>query len=113
VRDTSSSRGWAPSYPGAKPLVLSRDAASGPVRNLMSVLAASGDLLAASIPALKTVTLASSPFRLGHCRVPDLPALRQLTAALLCVTFRLAFGFGLPERQSANAKTKGRGGWAS
>src|SRR6202521_2591811 len=50
-------------YPGTNPLALKRAAASGPVRNLMSSLAGSGDLLAAPIPAVKTVILAYSPGR--------------------------------------------------
>jgi hypothetical protein len=47
-------------YPGSKPFALKRDTASGPVRNLMRVLAASGDLLGASIPTAKTVMLAGN-----------------------------------------------------
>src|ERR1700730_8603780 len=48
-------------HPGSNPLAFNRGAASGPVRNLMSEFAASGDLLAAPIAAAKTVVVARSP----------------------------------------------------
>src|ERR1700719_4801884 len=76
---------WLPadgtSYPGSNPLVLNRDAASGPVRNFMSVLAASGDLLGASIPAVKTVVLASSP---GSGPTSCAPATGTISEAWQC-----------------------------
>jgi hypothetical protein len=48
-------------HPGSNPLAFNRGAASGPVRNLMSEFAASGDLLAPPIAAAKTLVLARSP----------------------------------------------------
>jgi hypothetical protein len=79
-------------HPGSKPLALKCPAAaSGPVRNLMSSLAGSGDLLPAPIPAVNTVMLANS---LGSGPTSCAPATGTISEACMTPSSTLAYDFG-------------------
>src|ERR1700736_5689479 len=79
-------------HPGSNPLAFNRGAASGPVRNLISEFAASGDLLAAPIAAAKTDVLARAP---GNGPTTCAPATGTIFRPLRDSEFRLASGDNL------------------